>query len=66
MTNFVLVEFWADIGELFLEFQKRGVIIRPVGGPGPRQLRPRVGGDHAENVRFLAALDELVPARAGA
>jgi histidinol-phosphate aminotransferase len=66
VTNFVLVEFWANIGELFLEFQKRGVIIRPVGGPGLVNCGRVSVGTHAENVRFLAALDQLLPARAGA
>lgn len=66
VTNFVLVEFWANIGELFLEFQKRGVIIRPVGGPGLVNCGRVSVGTHAENVRFLAALDELAPARVGA
>jgi len=34
VTNFVLVEFTRDVKELFVEFQKKGVIIRPQGGPG--------------------------------
>ncbi len=66
VTNFVLVEFWANIGELFLEFQKRGVIIRPVSGPGLVNCGRVTVGTRAENVRFLAALDDLAPARAGA
>ena len=66
VTNFVLVEFWSDIGELFLEFQRRGVIIRPVGGPGLVNCGRVSVGTHAENVRFLAALDALAPARASA
>ncbi len=66
VTNFVLVEFWANIGELFLAFQRRGVIIRPVGGPGLVNCGRVSVGTHAENVRFLAALDELAPPRTGA
>ncbi|OYV89597.1 MAG: histidinol-phosphate transaminase, partial [Acidobacteria bacterium 21-70-11] len=65
VTNFVLVEFWANIGELFLAFQKRGVIIRPVGGPGLVNCGRVSVGTRAENARFLAALDELVPGRTG-
>jgi histidinol-phosphate aminotransferase len=65
VANFVLVEFDADVKELFLEFQRRGVIVRPVGGPGLVNCARVSIGTHAENVRFLAALDELVPARAG-
>ncbi len=66
VTNFVLVEFGTDVGELFLEFQKRGVIIRPVGGPGLVNCARVSVGTHAENERFLAALDQLVRLRAGA
>ena len=42
------------------------MIIRPVGGPGLVNCGRVTVGTRAENVRFLAALDELVPARAGA
>ncbi|MGE5235245.1 MAG: histidinol-phosphate transaminase [Acidobacteriota bacterium] len=63
VTNFVLVEFDSDVRELFVEFQKRGVIIRPVGGPGLVNCARVSIGTHAENERFLATLDELVPAR---
>lgn len=66
VTNFVLVEFSSDIGELFLEFQRRGVIIRPVGGPGLVNCGRVSVGTRTENDRFLAALGELLPARAGA
>ncbi len=65
VTNFVLVEFEADVKELFLEFQKRGVIIRPVGGPGLVNCARVSVGTRPENERFLAALDQLAPARVG-
>jgi len=65
VANFVLIEFETDVKELFVEFQKRGVIVRPVGGPGLVNCARVSIGTHSENERFLAALDELVPARAG-
>jgi len=63
VTNFVLIELEGDAGELFVEFQRRGVIIRPVGGPGLARCARVSVGTRAENERFLAALDALVPAR---
>lgn len=66
VTNFVLLEFEADVRELFLDFQKRGVIIRPVGGPGLNGCARVSVGTRPENERFLAALDQLVPVRVGA
>jgi histidinol-phosphate aminotransferase len=65
VTNFVLVEFESDVKELFVEFQKRGVIIRPVGGPGLVNCARVSVGTRPENERFLAALDQLVPTKAG-
>jgi histidinol-phosphate aminotransferase len=64
VTNFVLIEFDSDVKELFLEFQKGGVIIRPVGGPGLVNCARVSVGTHAENQRFLAALAKLVPSKA--
>lgn len=60
VANFVLVEFDRDVKELFVEFQKRGVIIRPVGGPGLVNCMRVSVGTHEENERFLAAYDELI------
>lgn len=60
VTNFVLVEFESDVKKLFVEFQKRGVIPRPVGGPGLVNCMRVSIGTRAENERFLAVLDELV------
>jgi histidinol-phosphate aminotransferase len=63
VTNFVLVEFETDVEELFLEFQRRGVIIRPVGGPGLVNCARVSVGTHSENERFLAAVDQLTLTR---
>lgn len=60
VTNFVLIEFDEDVQKLFLEFQKRGVIIRPVGGPGLVNCARVSVGTRKENLRFLQALDSLV------
>jgi histidinol-phosphate aminotransferase len=65
VANFVLVEFENDVKELFVEFQKRGVIVRPVGGPGLVNCARVSVGTRPENERFLAVLDKLTPARAG-
>lgn len=60
VTNFVLIEFESDVKELFVEFQKLGVIIRPQGGPGLRNCARVSVGRRSENQRFLKALDQLV------
>jgi histidinol-phosphate aminotransferase len=65
VTNFVLVEFETDVKELFLRFQRLGVIIRPLGGPGLTNCARVSVGTRYENERFLAALDALVPAAVG-
>ena len=65
VANFVLVEFETDVKELFVEFQKHGVIIRPAGGQGLVDCARVSVGTRPENDRFLAALDQLVPARVG-
>lgn len=66
VTNFVLIEFDRNVQELFLEFQKRGVIIRPVGGPGLTNCARVSVGKREENTRFLEALDALVGTPVGA
>lgn len=63
VTNFVLVEFEGDVQELFVEFEKHGVIIRPVGGPGLVRCARVSVGTRAENEKFLATLDDLLPSR---
>jgi histidinol-phosphate aminotransferase len=59
VTNFVLVEFDGDVPDLIAQFEKRGVIIRPVGGPGLAGCARISVGTRAENERFLVALDLL-------
>ena len=65
VTNFILVEFESDVKNLFVEFQKRGVIIRPVGGPGLVNCARVSVGTRSENERFLAVFDQLVPTKVG-
>jgi histidinol-phosphate aminotransferase len=60
VTNFVLVEFDSDVKQLFIEFQRRGVIPRPVGGPGLSNCMRVSIGTRPQNERFLAVLDELI------
>lgn len=60
VTNFVLIEFDRDVRQLFLEFQRLGVIIRPVGGPGLVNCARVSVGMREENEKFLAALDRLL------
>lgn len=63
VTNFVLIEFGRNIKELFIEFQRQGVIIRPVGGPGLVNCARVSVGTREENEKFLAALDRIMPQR---
>jgi histidinol-phosphate aminotransferase len=62
VTNFVLVEFGPDVQDLFVEFEKHGIIIRPVGGPGLAGCARVSVGTRAENEKFLATLDHLFDA----
>ncbi len=62
LGNFLLVELPIPFGPLEPEFARRGVILRPMGGWGfPLAFRISVGL-HVENLRFLAAFDELLRA----
>ncbi|HQR47458.1 MAG TPA: histidinol-phosphate transaminase, partial [Thermoanaerobaculia bacterium] len=59
VANFLLVETPVPFAPLESEFARRGVILRPMGAWGfPRGFRVSVG-THAENLRFLGALDEI-------
>lgn len=61
--NFVLVDMKRPSKELYTEFLKRGVIIRPVGNYGlPTHFRVSAGLP-AENQRFFAALESIFGAR---
>lgn len=63
VANFVLVEFGSDAQAVIKELEKRGVIVRPVGGPGLAGCgRVSVGTQH-ENERFLAAMDQVLADR---
>ncbi len=60
VTNFVLAEFDGNVPDLIAQFERRGVIIRPVGGPGLASCARISVGTRAENERFLVALDLLM------
>lgn len=58
-TNFMLVEF-DDAGTVFIELEKRGIIVRPMKGYGmARHLRVTVGTPE-QNARLLGALKEIL------
>jgi len=62
VANFLLVEIPVPFAPLEPEFARRGIILRPMGSWGfPRGFRVSVG-THGENVRFLAAVDEVAAA----
>ena len=59
-TNFVLVDTRKDSKWLFVELQKRGIIVRPMaeaGMPGAIRVSP---GLREDNERFVKCLRELV------
>jgi histidinol-phosphate aminotransferase len=59
-TNFITIKPGIDTKALFLEMQKRGVIIRPLGGYGiPEFVRVTIG-TQKQNERFIAALKEVL------
>jgi len=59
-TNFLLIDTQRSANELFLELQKRGVVVRPMAGYGmPRAIRVSPGL-REENERFVTALRELL------
>ncbi len=60
VANFVLVEFGADAPALIKEFEKRGVIVRPVGGAGLAGCGRVSVGTRRENERFLTAMDQII------
>lgn len=58
--NFLLVDFGRDAATVEAALLERAVVVRPMGGYGlPGCLRVTVG-DLAENVRFLAAMGEVL------
>lgn len=59
-TNFLLADFGRDVACLEAALVGRGVVLRPMAGYGlPECLRITVGL-RVENVRLLAALDEVM------
>ncbi len=59
-TNFHLVDTAHDANALFVALQRRGVIVRPMGGYQlPHAIRVNVGL-RTENERFVEALRELL------
>ncbi len=59
-TNFLLIETPKDADWLFVELQKRAVIVRPMGGYDmPKAIRVSAG-TRPENEAFVAALRELI------
>ena len=59
-TNFILIDTRKDADWLFVELQKRGVIVRPMaagGMPGAIRVSP---GLHEDNERFVRHLRELL------
>ncbi len=60
VTNFVLMETDCEAPPLIAELEKRGVIVRPVGGPGLKNCVRVTIGTRAENERFLRAFDTVM------
>jgi histidinol-phosphate aminotransferase len=65
-ANFLLIDTCKDARWLFVELQKRGIIVRPMGGYGfPGGIRVSTGL-REDNERFLEAFRELVLCEDGA
>ncbi len=63
--NFLLIDTSKDASWLFVELQKRGIIVRPMGPyglPGAIRVSP---GLHEDNERFVASLRELLAGPTG-
>lgn len=59
-TNFILVHIGPNAGTVFVELEKRGVIVRPMNGYGmPESLRITVGTAE-QNEKLLAALADIL------
>lgn len=59
VANFLLVETPVPFAPVEPEFARRGVIVRPMAGWGFASAFRVSVGTHPENLRFLAALDEV-------
>lgn len=62
-TNFILVDIRRDSNEVFLELQKRGVIVRPAHLFGYQGWQRITIGTPAENKRLIEALTEVIKTR---
>jgi histidinol-phosphate aminotransferase len=59
-ANFFLIDLERDAKQVFEQFLRQGVIVRPMTDYGfPRYIRINIGL-HAENLRFVAALDAIL------
>ncbi len=59
-TNFILIDTQKDSKWLFEELQKKGIIVRPMGGNGlPNAIRVNVGL-HEDNVHFVEVFRRLI------
>jgi histidinol-phosphate aminotransferase len=59
VTNFVLIEVDGEAQSMITDLEKRGVIVRPVGGPGLKNCLRVSIGTRVENEKFLHAFDEV-------
>jgi len=59
VANFVLIELDGDPPRIVADLERRGVIIRPVGGPGLKNCVRVSVGTRAENEKFLGAFDAV-------
>lgn len=59
-TNFFLIDIGQDAKQVFEQFLRQGVIVRPMTDYGyPQYIRINTGL-HSENVRFITALDSVL------
>jgi histidinol-phosphate aminotransferase len=59
-TNFVLVEFGPNTALIEAALTAQGVVLRPMGGYGLGDCLRITVGSHEENLRWLAALDQVI------
>lgn len=64
-TNFLLVDFKKPSKDLYSEFLKRGVIIRPVANYGLPTFFRITAGLSGENAKLLQAMSEVIGERNG-
>ncbi len=59
-TNFITLKPGMDVKKLFLELQKKGIIIRPLAGYGIPEFCRVTIGTMEQNQRFLKAFKEVL------